>query len=502
MAEDTIPTLRSEIEESRGETREMTLAILDEAQSIFDEAKKRWEDTEWIKREYEEVRLAILEEYFWIQVDREAFKQDIEWYVDGKIDHNLSEGISSNTQALLEIHKSLWELQKASMEVQRSYFQAEWADIENDILNILEFEIEGIDIKQIEDLKDRYITNPELARNKLIEWWIEKDSDIFKNIIEKLEKLKISREKVLEFTTSMSKLKESWISLLDKLLSWTWVSSEELIKVYLKEWEAWVRDKLNEEKEKEDLILEILVELKWYINFETNYQKVQEIKKTKAKEYQEEMESIAIESANKKVSDYRGWVDSLDSCISEDLRDWSYKLTIPWTEKHFEIMPEEKEAIYDIENSDKRAEAIKNLINFRETLLNLNLQFLWNNRNELFRIMQIVNWNPVWFDYLDENMISKNEFKIFLNFILKILWFEKKDDLEDCIAWFRKITWSWLDNDKTDFITWDTMIENIFEAVWYYDWNSQGTNKFKIDKIEDKTSWGKARQIIEWKEEI
>lgn len=126
-------------------------------------------------------------------------------------------------------------------------------------------------------------------------------------------------------------------------------------------------------------------------------------------------------------------------------------------------------------------EALNNLINTKNKLEELNLWFIWENRESFFKAMNIVKW---WAEInnLDSDNINSWELLNILNFTLTILW-EQSDfnDITKASSKLRELWNSWLDNWKTDEL-WRSPIENMFIEKWYIDPNSS-LSKFKVSEI-------------------
>jgi hypothetical protein len=165
--------------------------------------------------------------------------------------------------------------------------------------------------------------------------------------------------------------------------------------------------------------------------------------------------------------------------------DWS------WT-YYFETISGEK--IEDLTKDElinlwDNPESVKNLINAKNKLYELNIWFVWENRELFFKAMKTVKW---WAEInnLDKDNISEWELLNILNFILEVLWEEANlNDISKAGPKLRDIWNSWLDSWKTD-LYWRSPIENMFINKWYIDFNSW-LSKLQIWKIVNKKNWVK-----------
>jgi hypothetical protein len=137
----------------------------------------------------------------------------------------------------------------------------------------------------------------------------------------------------------------------------------------------------------------------------------------------------------------------------------------------------------EFESIKNNPENLKNLLNFKDTLTKLNIDFIWNNRFEF--IKKLNNIDPTLNIKIDkENYINNTELKKILNWIITLSWNEKStnNDIDSIKEKLRKISNSWLDDSKNDNI--GTPIEKIFIKKWIIDKNSS-INYFNINKMKE-----------------
>ena len=120
-------------------------------------------------------------------------------------------------------------------------------------------------------------------------------------------------------------------------------------------------------------------------------------------------------------------------------------------------------------------EALKNLVNAKEKLDKLWLDFVWKNRNSIFKVM--INNSDFalnWINIEDNNLIDKREFNNLLQFILKIYWDENPSSIESVnYAKILKINEIWAISDKRNWFTWLSNIWQKFVEIWFFNssWN-------------------------------
>jgi hypothetical protein len=115
-------------------------------------------------------------------------------------------------------------------------------------------------------------------------------------------------------------------------------------------------------------------------------------------------------------------------------------------------------------------EALKNLVDMRQKLSYLWLDFVWEQRNIFINILKNnseFSWSN--FNSNDKDLINRTDFNILLKFILKIYWENNPTDLEsENNAKIIKINQIWTLNNKKDTITWFSNIWMKFVEIWFF----------------------------------
>jgi len=149
-----------------------------------------------------------------------------------------------------------------------------------------------------------------------------------------------------------------------------------------------------------------------------------------------------------------------------------------WTEwnEWIDITKEEFESIKN------RPENLKNLLKFKETLTELNIDFIWEHRFDF--IQKLNNIDPTLNIKIDsQNYINNTELKKILNWIIVLSWNKKpNNNLNSIKKSLRDISNSWIDAGKKD-NKWSP-IEKLFINKWIINKDSS-TSYFKIDKMKE-----------------
>jgi hypothetical protein len=170
----------------------------------------------------------------------------------------------------------------------------------------------------------------------------------------------------------------------------------------------------------------------------------------------EERQKVEAEKQQEKVSD-----NSQQTNNSRYNLDKNWNLTFvswSWEKVNVQLSPAEQHLIEH--NPSMR----RNIIRFNRVLYSSGLGKLWNFRHEIFKWIANIKW--VSFDAFDENYLSRNEMKIFMNAILKSVW---KQEINVDMANMRGFIWQVKDENgrnafwktATDF-SWKSDIEKEF----------------------------------------
>lgn len=222
---------------------------------------------------------------------------------------------------------------------------------------------------------------------------------------------------------------------------------------------------------------ESIEEFKKQEDFGNLYNEVEKEKKDFEEKYwKEKSNTWEIEVSDKQIN-YGDW----KNVDYKNFKWWNYLIDIWW--KEIDINNEEFNVI------SKSKEALNNLVNFIETLDELNLTWLWNYRENIFKWVSnkyTFTFN-LWDDYLWEQ-----EVKIFLLAIMASVWI-KIDNITKVWANLDKIkqiiltenfNWSVLWQKDVNNM-WDSNIENIF--ISQFDPNRNWW--FLQNKFEESLSW-------------
>lgn len=144
--------------------------------------------------------------------------------------------------------------------------------------------------------------------------------------------------------------------------------------------------------------------------------------------------------------------------------EWSFLISEENKEK-IEITEKEAELV------ENNPEALKNLIDMKEKLDILWLDFVWKYRNDIITAMQ----NTHWFSWMKMdtswNYIDNTEFNNLLNYILTLLWEKPANSYSWNISKILDYSKVWWLDDKKDNITKYGIIWTQFKELWYI-WGS------------------------------
>ena len=197
----------------------------------------------------------------------------------------------------------------------------------------------------------------------------------------------------------------------------------------------------------------------------------------------EELQGVMDEVSE--MYEIRVWTPKENYTIISVVKEESWNFTIvtnSWEEVTW-ITPEEKKSI---ENSP---EALNNLLNFKKTLDDLNIGFIWDIRGKYLEAMNMENSTISVSN--DEDTISKEELRKILNFTLKVVWEKhKNEDIDSTIAKIRDLNWAGLDDESSN-VVWRSKIEQMFWDKWYI------TPEYwlNVAKIQDEKNWGRSPRI-------
>ena len=135
-------------------------------------------------------------------------------------------------------------------------------------------------------------------------------------------------------------------------------------------------------------------------------------------------------------------------------------------EKTLNLSTEEQKLV------ENNPDTLKNIVDFYSTLNRVWLAKLWPIKEQIFNVISSIKW--VWFK-IDQNYLSENETKIFLNAILKSTWEETINPILGINDFIAKIErknntqFSWAEAQVNK--SWDTKIEQKFISSFAPRWN-------------------------------
>ena len=162
---------------------------------------------------------------------------------------------------------------------------------------------------------------------------------------------------------------------------------------------------------------------------------------------------------------------------------WEWKYNILWKnwEKIEWLVISEKEKNLTLWNP----EATENLINFYEFFKKLNLEWVWEHRENLLLAIWDININPN-----DGDSIKDEELRKFWNRLLTFIsnienpWEQEKSNLTNLNSVeqkLREFSWisSWLSDSRTFNIEWEDKFTAYLRTKWIIGWAYFQTNKFR-----------------------
>ncbi len=171
-----------------------------------------------------------------------------------------------------------------------------------------------------------------------------------------------------------------------------------------------------------------------------------------------------------KTHKYPNW----EELVYVETPDW-YNIDnwIEWNE-WIDITKEEFESIKN------KPENLKNLLKFKETLSELNIDFIWKHRFDFIKKLNNID-HTLDIKIDEKNYINNTELKKILSWIIILSWNKKPaNNLNTIKQALRNISNSWIDSGKKD-NKWSP-IEKIFINKWIINKDST-TSYFKIDEM-------------------
>ncbi len=519
------------------------------AYNLLQSAEYNWVDTTNARRKYEEVRQEVIDSFLWdreiTRVDLNIIKlelEDLKWLKKEDLENKDSSTINEsptndNTQSIdweqnydLIIHKDailkvFWETQNKTPEQILNWLSDK--DIKN-LFNIIN-NLGGICL-QIEKpvhfatlvkyVTDKYVKNIE---NKLTEnlnkiYWEKLWIKLRKEINEWAEKWDACtltlREKILQFNKENNitnvtneqieqivdwslevkkvnndvdylKLKQemfnSWISK-NQLNILEWIEDEQEIRTYLNEINA---------SEFIDEYLSLKKERDWIIRAVENNEIIKSLSDDEIKELNERL--LNWEDWHSVMKDIKEKYFENKTSKSIDNLTSSWKATQIIKNENWTYYFESNDwvQIYDLTEKElvniwDNPDALSNLIDANKKLNKLWLGFVWENRAQFFKAMNIISW---WAEInnLDSDSINSWELLNILNFVIKTLWWATTNDEDLASRQIKDIWKNWIDSNKRD-NQWRTTLEKVFIDKKYIDYDSS-ISKIKLNNLINQDNW-------------
>lgn len=318
-------------------------------------------------------------------------------------------------------------------------------------------------IKEAELKKEKFKTLSEIQKLEIELQKAKKDKNevLIKKLTEELEKLKV-KDKALNTRQKANQTTMAMIAKTsDKKAQQIW-SSEIKYSDYI------------EDLSKQDP--ELKTQLEQYKKEKESFKKeywldYSEITTSKPID-KKEKEVVTKTQSNKVTENINNWPIPYISPSNINYPDWSvinyietsswYQINSNWVS--VSITSDE----FDLVKNNP--EAKENLINFKQTLDELNIDKLWSFRENIFKILS--NGSPIWFDTKD-NYLSPLELKRFLLNILKSVWIDLNPNLDiaNIKQKFKDVNQSWTVFETKQVSIYWWIIETEFCKRFVWEWS-------------------------------
>jgi len=182
-----------------------------------------------------------------------------------------------------------------------------------------------------------------------------------------------------------------------------------------------------------------------------------------------------LDAEKKKLEEEDLWnnntINKIETVSNQVIETWNAQYNpenwnVQIWEKELKLSTEEQKLV------ENNPETLKNIVDFYSTLNKVWLAKLWPIKDQIFNVISSIKW--VWFK-IDQNYLSENETKIFLNAILKSTWEDTINPIlgiNDFVANIERknntqFSWSEAQVNKS----WDTKIEQKFISSFAPRWN-------------------------------
>lgn len=242
----------------------------------------------------------------------------------------------------------------------------------------------------------------------------------------------------------------------------------------------------HENNAKSSMIRAAEAETVWKIVSKTSEQEARDIWTWKL-DYKEHLEKILntdenlrneikkLDAEKKKLEEEIIWTDDIinktENASNQVIDTWNAQYNpenwnVQIWKKTLNLSTEEQKLV------ENNPDTLKNIVDFYSTLNKVWLAKLWPIKEQIFNVISSIKW--VWFK-IDQNYLSENETKIFLNAILKSTWEETINPILGINDFIAKIErknntqFSWAEAQVNK--SWDTKIEQKFISSFAPRWN-------------------------------
>lgn len=294
----------------------------------------------------------------------------------------------------------------------------------------------------------------------LLQKWTSWDPEKVKTIFKKLQEIKIEHLQT-EVKAEAEKLKEIWITPEDvkRLISANALQKEETLEQYqTRIIELVKKEKSIELTQKQEESIKLIVknltqisEIKYlqqnqelYIQYLENPHSSNNF--SDFKKYAEEQRALQLQGTD--IPGTMVWIDYIKSTNGNYLVETSiWKIELTYSE--WEMVSQNEEAL-------------KNLVHFKSTLGELNLDWLWKYREAIFTA---ISWKYTGAFNIKEDFINEKEMKVFISSVLSSVWVsvDPKTNIDAFKQEVKQVNKVWLIGGREEVnVLWDWYLENLF----------------------------------------
>ncbi len=414
---------------------------------------KIWDLIEWVKNYFKEKILPLFNKI--------------------KSSSNINE-FKNNLNSVKELK---WEEKKALLEE----FDKEIKNKESALKKLF---FEPVKAKLIKDWKSEIEANKEALEitDKTLN---EIESNLSVSNLDKV--FKIIEDFNKKYDAKLSTKRATSLAVETTVLKWQRdaVKSTGLAEEARKKWDT-EGAKKHEQNARSSMIRAAEAETVWKIVSKTSEQEARDIWTWKL-DYKEHLEKILntdenlrneikkLDAEKKKFEEEVIWTDDIinktENASNQVIDAWDAQYNpenwnVQIWEKTLNLSTEEQKLV------ENNPDTLKNIVDFYSTLNKVWLAKLWPIKEQIFNVISSIKW--VWFK-IDQNYLSENETKIFLNAILKSTWEETINPIlgiNDFVANIERknnTQFSWAEAQVNK--SWDTKIEQKFISSFAPRWN-------------------------------